>query len=56
MPGEERKTLLNGALTVGIVTGGLAYFQYREFIKKEFYRSEGHYKFSQTITNCTPWK
>jgi len=26
MPGEERKTLLNGALTVGIVTGGLAYF------------------------------
>ena len=53
---EEKTLLRDGAIYTGIFTGGLAYLQYREYIKKEFFRSECHYKFQQTVTNCTPWK
>ncbi len=56
MPSEERNLIRDGAIYTSIATGVVAYFQYREFIKKEFYRSAGHYRFSMAITNCTPWK
>ena len=45
MATEERKTLLNGAFGIGIATGGFAYFQYRDFIKKEFYKPFWDYIF-----------
>ena len=56
LPTEERTLLRDGAIYTGLFTGAVAYFQYREYVKKSFYRSEGHYRFSQRITNCTPWK
>jgi hypothetical protein len=48
--------LRDGAIYTGLLFGVVGYHQYRSFIKKEFLRSEGHYKFNQRITNCTPWK
>jgi len=56
MPLEERNMLRDGGIYTGLVSAFIGYHQYRMFIKKEFLRSEGHYKFSQRITNCTPWK
>ena len=53
---EDKKHLRDGAFMVGLATGTFAYFHYREFIKKEFRRSEGHYRFTQKLTNMTPWK
>lgn len=41
---------------MGVLTGTVAYFQYRLLIKKEFLRSEGHYRLSREVKNCTPWK
>ena len=53
---EERTQLRDGAIYTGLATGAFAYMHYRMYIKKEFLRSEGQYKFNQRITNCTPWK
>jgi len=39
-----------------MATGAFSYYHYREYMKKAFKRSEAHYKFNQTVTNCTPWK
>lgn len=56
MADGERKAVRDGAFSVGLFTGAIAYFQYRDYIRKEFLRSEAHYRFSTPITNCTPWK
>lgn len=56
MPKEERKAVYTGAVFTSFATGAFAYAHYRMYIKKEFLRGEGHYKFNQKITNCTPWK
>lgn len=56
MSNEERNNVRQGAFLTSMVTGAFAYFQYREFIKKEFKRSEGHHRFEQNLTNMTPWK
>ena len=53
---EERTFLRDGAIYMGMLTGGVAYFNYRLYIRKQFYRSEGHYKFSSQAQNITPWK
>jgi hypothetical protein len=53
---EERRHVGNGAFLTGVATGAFAYFHYREFIKKEFRRSEAHHRFEQKLTNMTPWK
>lgn len=53
---EERNHLRDGAFCVGFLTGVFSYFNYREFIKKDFMRSEGHYRFSARTVNMTPWK
>lgn len=45
MSGEQRKTVLNGAIYAAGFTGLVSYFNYREYIKKEFYRSEAHHRF-----------
>jgi cytochrome oxidase assembly protein ShyY1 len=56
MTEKDIVSLREGAIFTGFVTGCIAYQQYRNFISKEFYRSEAHYRFSSRITNCTPWK
>ncbi len=43
---EERSLIKDGALFAAFFTGAFAYFNYREYVKKDFLRSEGHYRFS----------
>lgn len=52
----ERESLAHGALFVGLITGAVSYLNYRFYLQKEFYRSEGHYRLGQTLTNMTPYK
>lgn len=56
MSAEERHHVRQGAFLTAMVTGAFAYANYREFLKKEFRRSEGHHRFDQRIQNITPWK
>jgi hypothetical protein len=46
MNNEERNLVKDGALMMTLLTGGFSYFNYREYIKKDFMRSEGHYRFN----------
>lgn len=55
MSGEERSFLREGAVYMSIFTGAFAYLNYREYIKKDFLRSEGHYRMNQRLNNITPW-
>lgn len=56
MSNEERNNVRQGAFFVSMITGAFSYLQYREFIKKEFRRSEAHHRFEQRLSNMTPWK
>lgn len=56
MSNDDRNLVKTGALFVTLVTGGLSYFNYREWVKKDFLRSEGHYRFQSRTENITPWK
>lgn len=56
MGSAERSLVRDGAVTVFMGTGAVAYWNYRERIRKEFLRSEGHYRFSHNVENVTPWK
>jgi len=56
MNNEDRGLVKEGAIFLSLITGGFAYFNYREFIKKDFLRSEGHYRFNGRTQNVTPWK
>ena len=56
MSSEERNLIRDGAIYTSFFTGLFSYFNYREYIKKEFLRSEGHYRFNSRISNMTPWK
>lgn len=56
MTNEDRNLVKEGGIFLTILTGGFAYFNYREYIKKDFLRSEGHYRFNSRIQNNTPWK
>ena len=42
----DRHHLRDGAIYTGMFTGAIAYWNYRERIRKDFLRSEGHYRFS----------
>ena len=55
MNGEEKTLIRDGAIYLSFITGGFAYFNYREYIKKDFLRSEAHYRFNSRIKNITPW-
>jgi len=46
----------DGAFWTGVITGGFAYANYRIYLKKQFLRSEGHYRLESEVKNCTPWK
>jgi hypothetical protein len=52
----ERSYIRDGATAMGIITGCIGYFNYREKVRKDFLRSEGHYRFSHLTENITPWK
>ena len=56
LPVAEKSKLATGATTAMLFTGGIAYWNYRERIRKEFLRSEAHYRFSHLTQNITPWK
>ena len=53
---DERNLVREGAFFMTLLTGGFAYFNYREYLKKDFLRSEGHYRFNSQTQNITPWK
>ncbi len=53
---EDRNLVKDGALMMTLLAGGFSYFNYREYIKKDFLRSEGHYRFNSRTQNITPWK
>jgi hypothetical protein len=53
---EEKDYVRTGAIFMGFMTGGWGYYNYREFIKKDFLKSEGHYRLSNRIINMTPYK
>jgi len=53
---EDRNLIRDGGIFLGIFLGGFSYFNYREYIKKDFLRSEGHYRFNSRLQNMTPWK
>ena len=56
MTSDERDLIKTGGIFMTVITGGLSYFSYREWVKKDFLRSEGHYRFNSRTTNITPWK
>ena len=56
MTTEERRHVGMGAFLTGTGLGVFAYGHYREFVKKEFRRSEAHHRFQQRMQNMTPWK
>jgi len=56
MGATEKSLVRDGAVSVFMGTGAIAYWNYRERIRKEFLRSEGHYRFSSFVENVTPWK
>jgi hypothetical protein len=43
---EDRLKVRDGAGVLALLTGAIAYFNYRQRICKEFLRSEAHYRFS----------
>jgi hypothetical protein len=53
---EDRSNVRDGAFFMTALTGTLAYFNYREYIKKDFLRSEAHYRLNSRLENITPWK
>jgi hypothetical protein len=53
---QERSLVCDGAVVCGLLTGSVAYWNYRERIRKDFLRSEAHYRFSHITENITPWK
>lgn len=56
MQPAERSLVRDGAATVFLGAGAVAYWNYRERIRKDFLRSEAHYRFSNIVENVTPWK
>lgn len=46
MNAAERVKVRDGAATCALLCGAVAYWNYRERIRKDFLRSEAHYRFS----------
>lgn len=53
---EDRNLVKDGAIFMTMLAGTFSYFNYREYVKKDFLRSEGHYRFNSRTQNITPWK
>jgi len=56
MNAADRSKVRDGAGYCTLMFGGIAYWNYRERLHKEFKRSEAHYRLSRMIENMTPWK
>ena len=56
MNNEDRNLVRDGAMITTLITGAFSYYNYRSWLKKDFLRSEAHYRFSSRATNITPWK
>jgi len=56
MSPKDRSLVRDGSALTAMFTGAFAYYNYREKIRKDFLRSEGHYRFSHVVENVTPWK
>lgn len=56
MSSEDRNLIKEGAIFASFIFGAVSYLNYREYVKKDFLRSEGHYRMNSRITNNTPWK
>jgi hypothetical protein len=56
MSSEDRNLVREGAMLTTLIFGAVSYINYREWVKKDFLRSEGHYRMNSRITNNTPWK
>jgi len=52
----DRSQVRDGATMLFFTTAAVSYWNYRERIRKDFLRSEGHYRFSNMTENVTPWK
>ena len=46
MNASERSLVRDGAAACTLLTGSIAYWNYREKIRKDFWRSSAHYRFS----------
>ena len=46
MPKSEQLLVRQGFVFTGLCTGVIGYWNYREHMRKDFLRSEGHYKMS----------
>jgi hypothetical protein len=46
---EDRNLIRDGGIFLGFLFGGFSYFNYREYIKKDFLRSEAHYRFNSRL-------
>lgn len=54
--GNSKKLVNLGAFQLGLLTGFVAYWNYRFKIKKEFLVSHGLHKFNGPAKNKTPWE
>ena len=52
---QERQQIKLGALTVLFATSSVSYWNYRQYLKKQLLRSEGHYRLSNDVKNMTPY-
>jgi hypothetical protein len=56
MNAAERTKVRDGAGVLAATLGGVAYWNYRERLRKEFLRSEACYRLSWQVENMTPWR
>jgi hypothetical protein len=56
LPQTQKRHVWAGAVTTGVLTFAVSYWNYRQFIMKDFLRSEAHYRFNSRSENVTPWK
>jgi len=56
MKPADRSLVRDGALFTFFGTGLVSYWNYRERIRKDFMRSEAHYRLNRQLQNITPWK
>lgn len=54
--GKTKDAVSYGALSIGLLTGSIAYFNWRLKMEKEFRIGHGLYRLSTKAQNITPWK
>jgi len=55
LPKDDKSYITEGAFTVAALSGFVGYLHYRKYLSKEFKLSEGQYRFSERLTNITPF-